>query len=109
MNINKLTYPSGKGLAWSVDINIAEDFSVTIPAFDISVNGATHKMSGSTFTLNDGDTVYMTAMGLVVENGNEGAIPVEKESFQETGSCYWLVSRSGDVVLILEVQNNDHN
>lgn len=109
MNINKLTYPSGKGLAWSVDINITEDFSVTIPAFDISVNGATHTMSGATFTLNDGDTVYMTAMGLVVENGNEGAIPVEKESFQETGSCYWLVSRSGDVVLVLEVQNNDHN
>ena len=99
--IKKLKYKGGT-ITWNVNIEVDEaTFTATIPAYTITVGGNVYEMSGGVFVLADKDTVYVTPAGLVQEG--EEDTPVEKGVFPETGSCYWLVSRVDDDILILEV------
>lgn len=100
--IRKLKYTGGT-INWSVGVEVDEStFSVTVPDFSVSVAGNTYAITGGVFVLSDEDTVFITPSGLVQENTGEDATPVEKNPFPETGSCYWLVARTGDDILILE-------
>ena len=100
--IRKLKYQGGT-ITWGVEVEVDEVTStVTVPAYAITVAGNTYEIAGGVFILEDKDTVYVTPAGLVQEGGEEDSIPVEKAVFPETGSCYWLVSRVGDDILILE-------
>ena len=95
--MRKLFY-RGNAIRWTVEPEI-DGTTVTVPDFTMTVMGVDYPVTGGVFTLEDQDAVYMTPSGLVQENAEA---PGEKTPFSETGACYWLASRAGDEILILE-------
>ena len=116
MSIRYCEFPRAKGLEFKVNISINESTSVvTIPSFDIKVQQTTYTMAGTTFTLAEGDQIFMTAKGLqhciwipdtdTSTGEDQGYITEPTNPFPQTGECYWLVNKTkgGDLWLVLEV------
>ena len=96
--IRTLRY-SGAAIGWSVSPEF-DGFAVTVPSFVATIMGNEYQIAGETISLeNDGDTVWITPTGLVKDHEEE---VVEKDVFHETGECYWLLSRAGENILMLE-------
>lgn len=99
MNLKKLTYP-GDAIRFDVEVLIDGD-QASVPFFVFTVLGNDYEIGAEDFELADGDTVLVTPEGLelVGEEDDDSTLPI----FPETGSRYWLLSRSGDELLQLEV------
>lgn len=108
MNIRKCNFPARSGLELKYDLTVDESFNATVKNLRIVSGVEIVEADDWTGTLADGDVVWATPGGLVLskaatdEDGKleAGAKP---ESVFETGEAYWILARTGDTVLALEV------
>lgn len=93
-----LKFPANSGLAFNVDITENADKSITISDFTFTVLGESQNITGGTYTLAPGDTIYITPVGL--EHGiyapdetdaTKGSCAPSSVMYQATGTAYWLV------------------
>ena len=96
-------FPKGQGLAFSVEITESGS-TVDIPAFVFEVNSKQYPMAAETFTLADGDTVYITPSGLarMAYDQDAKSTPYPADRF-DNGVAYWLVQRVNGENIRLEV------
>lgn len=96
--MTKRFFPKNNGIAFVATVEIVEDH-VTIQDFVFQLNGTNHQINGCEFDLIVGDTVYITPQGL--QKASEKEYPT---SLFDTNSAYWIVSKTKDDMLVLEVE-----
>ena len=102
-----MTFPRNNGLDFEVDITENADKSITISDFTFTILGESQNITGDTYTLAPGDTIYITPVGLEhgvyvpdVEDSTKGACAPASVMYQATGTAYWLVcadSKTGEL------------
>ena len=102
-----LRFPANNGVAFNVDITENADKSITISDFTFTILGESQNITGGTYTLAPGDTIYITPAG--IEHGiyvpdetdtTKGACAPASAMYQATGTAYWLVcadSKTGEL------------
>lgn len=96
--MTKRFFPKDCGIAFVADVTIDGDH-VSIPNFTFTLDDKEHQIAGGAFDVVVGDTIYITPQGL--EKVQEKEYP---EHVFESGSAYWLVSKTKDDILVLEVE-----
>ena len=93
-----MTFPRNNDLEFEVEITENADKSITIPDFVFTLLGEPQNITGGTYTLAPGDTIYITPVGL--EHGiyapdetdaTKGSCAPSSVMYQATGTAYWLV------------------
>ena len=93
-----MTFPANSGLVFNVDITENADKSITISDFTFTILGESQNITGGTYTLAPGDTIYITPVGLEhdvyvpdVKDSTKDACAPASAMYQATGTAYWLV------------------
>lgn len=98
-------FPKGQGLAFVADIEETSPGSVNVSDFVFELNGKKTAITGGSFTLAPGDTVYITPAGLqlMVYDAETKTTPYPEKTFP-TGAAYWLVQNAAGDLIRLEVE-----
>ncbi|WP_018704128.1 hypothetical protein [Anaeromusa acidaminophila] len=96
--MTKRFFPKDCGIAFVADVAIDGDH-ISVPDFVFELDGKEHQITGGVFDVVVGDTIYITPQGL--QKVPEKEYP---EHLFESGSAYWLVSKTKDDILVLEVE-----
>ena len=96
--MTKRFFPKDCGIVFVADVAIDGDH-VSVPDFVFELDGKEHQITGGVFDVVVGDTIYITPQGL--QKVPEKEYP---EHLFESGSAYWLVSKTKDDILVLEVE-----
>lgn len=96
--MTKRFFPKDCGIVFVADVAIDGDH-VSVPDFVFKLDGKEHQITGGVFDVVVGDTIYITPQGL--QKVPEKEYP---EHLFESGSAYWLVSKTKDDILVLEVE-----
>lgn len=98
-------FPKGQGLAFTVDISETSPGVVTVPDFNFELQEERLAVTGGTFELLPGDTLYITPAGLklMVYDPETKSAPYPSDKFS-TGAAYWLVQNVAGEMIRLEVE-----
>lgn len=107
--MRKLTFPANNGIEF--DVEISENANVvTIPDFDFVLLGELQHVTGGSFEMAPGDTIFITPNGLEhsvyvvdINDPAKGSCPNATSVYTATGAAYWLVSadsKSGEITTL---------
>jgi hypothetical protein len=100
--IDNRNFPADKGITFTAEITENTDGTTTAKAFDFALNGKNYSMPDTTFTLDTGDTVYITPNGL--KKYAKDSYPGAADLFPNN-AAYWLISRiDSKKIIVLEAR-----